>query len=185
MPRPQLSAPKATVHSHLPLQPKTCCDSAAAAEAMMISSNVDQPTFWATLSTLGAYEPLRPSGARSSTMPGTRASAPISAARPRSAFPATAPTTIASKAVRSESAGTSSAPITITRSETERFPQSSVESRPLSTRRRSGTGSMPQLGVLSLTLLPSPALPGSGSAGVISAARTAPRCSERSERRRQ
>ena len=117
---------------------------------MMISSKVDQPTFCATLSTVGAYEPRRPSGARSSTIPGTRASAPISAATASSTLPITAPVTIASMASRSESAGTSSAPITITSSETDRFPQSSAESSPVSTRRRSGTGVMPQLGVRSV-----------------------------------
>ena len=95
---------------------------------MMISSNVDQPTFCATLSPVGRYEPRRPSGARSSTIPGTRASAPMSAATPSSTFPATAPTRIARSASRSDSAGTSSAPMTITSSDTDRLPQSSVES---------------------------------------------------------
>ena len=72
-------------------------ESAAAAVEMMISSKVDQPRFCATFSTVGAYEPRRPSGARSSTIPGTRASAPIAPARPSSTLPATAPITIASE----------------------------------------------------------------------------------------
>ena len=106
------------------------------------------------LRTVGAYEPRFPSGARSSTIPGTRPSAPISAAAARSALPAIAPTTIASSASRSESAGTSRAPITITSSETERFPQSRSESRKPRTRSLSGTGSMPHGGVSEL--IPAP-----------------------------
>ena len=141
--------PKTSVQSHVPRQWKMCCEAAAAAVAMMISSNVDQPTFWATLSAVGSHEPRRPSGARRTTIPGTRASAPIAAATPSRRFPATAPTRIARSASRSDSAGTSSAPITITRSETERFPQSSSESKKLSTCSRSGTGSIPQAGALS------------------------------------
>src|SRR5579871_658250 len=116
---------------------------------MMISSNVDQPTFCATLNAVGSHEPRCPSGARRTTIPGTRASAPIAADSPSKTFPATAPTRIASSAAGSESAGTSRAPITITRSETERFPQSSSESSAPSTCSRSGTGLIPQLGVRS------------------------------------
>ena len=116
---------------------------------MMISSNVDQPTFCATLNAVGSHEPRCPSGARSTTIPGTRASAPIAAAIPSRTLPATAPTRIASIAVGSDSAGTSSAPITITSSETDRFPQSSSESSVPRTRSRSGTGLIPQLGVRS------------------------------------
>ncbi len=92
---------------------------------MMISSKVDQPRFWATFSTVGAYDPRRPSGARSSTIPGTRPSAPIIAASPRRMLPATAPITIATSACSSESIGTSPAAATITSRLTERLPQSS------------------------------------------------------------
>src|SRR5256886_10254520 len=70
-------------------------------------------------------------------------------ASPSSRFPATAPTTIAIRASRNESAGTSTAPSTITSRLTERFPQRSIVSRSPSTCRRSGTGSIPQLGVFS------------------------------------
>ena len=71
---------------------------------MMISSKIDQPTHCAALSAVGTYEPRRPSGARSSTIAGTRASAPISPATPSIAFPIRLPTTIASTASGSESA---------------------------------------------------------------------------------
>ena len=109
------------------------------------------------LSAVGAYEPRCPSGARRTTIAGTRASAPIRPASPSIRLPATAATRIASSASRSESAGTSSVPATITSSETERLNQSRKVSTPPSTRRRSGTGSIPQAGVFSLTQLPSPA----------------------------
>ena len=80
-----------------------------------------------------------------STIPGTRASVPIAPAVPSMAFPMTQPSTIASSASGSDSAGTSAAPATTTRSDTPRFPQRSPVSSVPSTRRRSGTGSMPQL----------------------------------------
>ena len=54
---------------------------------MMISSNVDQPTFCATLNAVGSHEPRCPSGARRTTIPGTRASAPIAAAIPSRTLP--------------------------------------------------------------------------------------------------
>src|SRR5262245_24426237 len=78
-------------------------------------------------------------------MVGTRASAPISAAIASIPFPITAPTRVAASAVlngRSKYAGR-----TRTRSEMPRFVQSRVVSSVPSTRRRSGTGSIPQLGV--------------------------------------
>ena len=80
-----------------------------------------------------------------SAIPGTRASAPIAPATPSIVFPITQPMTIASTACGKESAGTSAAPATITSSETPRFPQSSPVSSVPRTRRRSGTGSIPQL----------------------------------------
>ena len=116
---------------------------------MMISSKVDQPRFWATFSTVGAYEPRRPRGARSSTIPGTRASAPIAPASPSNRFPATAPIRIASSACLNDSIGTSPAAATITSRLTERLPQSSVVSKSPSTCSRLGTGVIPQLGVRS------------------------------------
>ena len=54
---------------------------------MTITSKIVQPRFCRTLSPVGRYEPARPSGARSSTIAGTRASAPIAAAQPSSALP--------------------------------------------------------------------------------------------------
>src|SRR5262249_11756571 len=143
------TAPNAIAHAQRAEKPKTLSDSFAAAIEMMISSNVDQPRFCATLRTVGAYEPRRPSGARRSTMPGTRPSLPIRPARPSRRFPATAPTRIARSAVFRERAGTRKAPSTITRRLMERLPQRSIVSSSPSTRRRSGTGSMPQFGVCS------------------------------------
>ena len=49
---------------------------------MMISSNVAQPRHWTAFRAVGTYEPRRPSGARSRTIDGTRASAPIRPGRP-------------------------------------------------------------------------------------------------------
>ena len=105
-------------------------------------------------SPVGRYEPRRPSGARSSTIVGTRASAPISPPSPSNTLPTTAAATIAAIATGSESASppcdagrTRKAPATITSSDTERFAQSRKPSNVPSTRRRSGTGSMPQFGV--------------------------------------
>ena len=73
---------------------------------MISSSKIAQPTHCAAFSTVGAHEPRRPSGARISTIAGTRASAPISPATPSIAFPIRLPTRIARKASGSESAGT-------------------------------------------------------------------------------
>jgi hypothetical protein len=114
---------------------------------MMISSKTDQPRHCRTLSAVGRSEPRRPSGARSTTIAGTRASAPIIPATPSIALPTMPATRIAAKAPPSESVGTRNAPATITSSETERLPQSRNVSRNPSTRKRSGTGSIPQLGV--------------------------------------
>ena len=80
-----------------------------------------------------------------SAIPGTRASAPIIPATASIAFPIRQPTTIATSAEGRDSAGTRIAPATMTRSETPRFPHRRPVSSPLSTRRRGGTGSMPQL----------------------------------------
>jgi hypothetical protein len=82
-----------------------------------------------------------------STIAGTRASAPIAPAAASIRFPISAPTTIATTASGSDSAGTRNAPATRTSKLTPRFPQSSAVSSPPSTRRRSGTGSIPQFGV--------------------------------------
>jgi hypothetical protein len=76
-------------------------------------------------------------------MPGTRASAPISPAEASIALPTIPPRRIASSASRRESAGTSSAPTTITSSETPSEPQSRAWSTKPNTRRRTGTGSTP------------------------------------------
>ena len=87
------------------------------------------------LSAVGRYEPRRPSGARSSTIVGTRASAPIRPPSPSRTLPTTAAATIAPSATGSDSASpnwsagrTRNAPATITSSETERFDQSSSPS---------------------------------------------------------
>src|SRR5919198_5649253 len=148
-----------------PPKPNSCSESALAPVAMMISSNTAQPRHWSTFSPVGRYEPLRPSGARNSTIVGTRASAPISPPTPSRTLPTTAAATIAASACGSESASpnsdagsTRNAPATITSSETDRFAHKRKPSNAPSTRRRSGTGSMPQDGVsVSLTYLPSPA----------------------------
>ena len=113
---------------------------------MMISSYTDQPRHWTTLSAVARYEPRCPSGARISTIDGTRASVPTAAAAPSMMQPATDATTIASSACFSDSPGTSSAPATITSRLTARFPQSSSVSPSPSTRSRSGTGSIPHCG---------------------------------------
>ena len=105
----------------------------------------DQPTPWSTLIPVGRYEPRWPSGARMSTIPGTRASAPIAPATASMRLQIRQPTRIATSASGSDRAGTRAAPATMTRSETPRFPQRRPVSRPLRTRRRSGTGSIPQL----------------------------------------
>src|SRR4051812_5712444 len=101
----------------------------------------------------------------------------MNAATPSIAFPKRAPTTVARSACLSESP--KYAAETSTSSEMPRFVQRRNESTAPSTRSLSGTGSMPHDGVSS-TSLPSPVLTGSGSTGVISAARAAPRCAEAS-----
>ena len=138
--------PKKIVQAAFASKPKSSSESALAAAAMMISSNVAQPRHWTAFRAVGMYEPRRPSGARSRTIDGTRASAPISPAVPTIAFPIRPPTRIARSASRSVRAGTRSAPMTRTSSETPRFPQSASWSKRPSVRRRSGTGSMPQRG---------------------------------------
>ena len=70
-------------------------------------------------------------------------------AAPSIRLPITLPRTIASRASGKDRAGTRNAAATSTSSDTPRFDQSSVVSSKPSTRRRSGTGSMPQLGVRS------------------------------------
>ncbi len=73
---------------------------------MISSSKIDQPMHWAALRMVGPHEPRCPSGARISTIAGTRASAPISAASPSIALPIRLPSRMARNASRSESAGT-------------------------------------------------------------------------------
>ena len=125
------------------------CTSACAAVAMTSTSKIVQPRFCRTLSPVGRYEPARPSGARSSTIAGTPASAPIPAAQPSSALPKIPPTRIASSASGSERAGTRNAPATRTSRLRPRLLHSIPFSRPPSVRSRSGTGVMPQAGALS------------------------------------
>ena len=72
---------------------------------MISSSKVAQPTHWMMFRPVARYEPRRPSGARSSTIAGTRASLPISAAAPSITLPSAAPTTIASSVSGSEQRG--------------------------------------------------------------------------------
>ena len=54
---------------------------------MISSSKIAQPMHWAAFRAVGSHEPRCPSGARISTIAGTRASAPIIPARPSIAFP--------------------------------------------------------------------------------------------------
>jgi hypothetical protein len=72
--------------------------SSPAAVAITISSKIAQPRHCAMLSTVATYEPRWPSGARWSTIVGTRASAPISAASASIEFPINAPTSVAPSA---------------------------------------------------------------------------------------
>jgi hypothetical protein len=112
-----------------------------AAVAITISSKIAQPMHWATFNTVAAYEPRRPSGARWSTIDGTRASAPMSAASASIELPISPPTRVAASASfseRSKYAGR-----TRTSSEMPRLSQRSVVSKKPSTRSRSGTGSIP------------------------------------------
>src|SRR5436190_4191195 len=137
--------PKRSFQNQTASKPKSLSHSRPAAVAITTSSKTAQPRHCRMFSPVARYEPRRPSGARCSTMVGTRASAPISPATASIAFPITAPTSVAASAVfsgRSKYAGRTS-----TSSETPRFVQSSVVSSVPSTRRRSGTGSIPQLGV--------------------------------------
>src|SRR3954452_10972859 len=139
------TTPKTSFQSQIASKPNSLSHSSPAAVAITISSNTAQPRHWTMFNAVGRYEPRRPSGARISTIVGTRASAPISAATASIALPMTAPTSVAASAVpsgRSKYAGRTS-----TSSEMPRFVQSSVVSSVPSTRRRSGTGSIPQLGV--------------------------------------
>ena len=71
--------------------PKSSSESAPAAAAMMISSNVAQPRHCSDVQHRSrAYEPRWPSGARMSTIDGTRASAPIMPATPSMRLPISA-----------------------------------------------------------------------------------------------
>ena len=144
--RPITSAapPNTIVQAQRASKPRSSSESAAAAVAITSSSKTVQPRHWTTLIAVGRYEPRSPSGARISTIAGTRACAPIAPATASIRFPTRQPTRTATSAVGSESAGTSTAPATITRSETPRFPQRSPMSTPPSTWSRSGTGSIPQ-----------------------------------------
>ena len=98
--------PKRSVQSHCARKPKSSSESAATAVAMISSSKIAQPTHCAAFRTVGPQEPRLPSGARISTIAGTRASAPIIAATPSIALPMRPPRTIARNASGSESAGT-------------------------------------------------------------------------------
>jgi hypothetical protein len=140
---------------------------AAAAVAITSSSKTVQPRHWTTLIAVGRYEPRSPSGARISTIAGTRACAPIAPATASIRFPTRQPTRIATSAVGSESAGTSTAPATITSSETPRFPHRRPMSTPPSTRSLSGTGSIPQDVSRSVTS-------GEGTAGLTGVASASP-----------
>ena len=117
---------------------------------MISSSKIAQPMHCAAFRTVGPQEPRCPSGALISTIAGTRASAPISAATPSMALPTSPPRTIARNASGSESAGTRYVPATSTSSETPRLPQRRPWSTRPSTRSRGGTGSIPQAGVSSI-----------------------------------
>ena len=94
--------PKTSFHSQAAWNPNTLSESAAAAVAITISSKIAQPRHWSTFSPVARYEPRRPSGARCSTIVGTPASAPISAATRASALPTSPPTSVAASACRSE-----------------------------------------------------------------------------------
>src|SRR6185503_19713320 len=122
--------------AHHASKPRSSSESAAAAVAITSSSKTVQPRHWTTLIAVGRYEPRSPSGARISTIAGTRACAPIAPATASIRFPTRQPTRIATSAVGSESAGTSTAPATITSSETPRFPHRRPMSTPPSTRSR-------------------------------------------------
>src|SRR4051812_37383227 len=141
------AAPKTSFQSHTASNPNSLSQSRPAAVAITISSKIDQPRHWITFRPVATYEPCRPSGARWSTIDGTRPSAPISAAIASIELPIRPPTSVARSASfsdRSKYAGRTS-----TSSDTPRLSQSSVVSPSPSTRSRSGTGSMPQLGALS------------------------------------
>ena len=105
---------------------------------MTSSSNTVQPMHCMRFTVVGTYEPRVPSGARSITIAGTRAWAPIAPAVASMRLPITQPIAIARSASGSESAGTSTAPATTTRSETPRFPHRSPVSSVESTRSLSG-----------------------------------------------
>src|SRR5437763_241508 len=139
------TAPNTSFQSHTAWKPNSLSHSRPAAVAITISSKIAQPRHWRMFRPVARYEPRRPSGARCSTIVGTRASAPMSPATASIPFPIRPPTSVAASAVRngkSKYAGRTS-----TSSEMPRFVQSSVVSSDPSTRRRSGTGSIPQLGV--------------------------------------
>ncbi len=138
------AAPNRSVQAHCASKPRSSSESAAAAVAITSSSKTVQPRHWTTLIAVGRYEPRSPSGARISTIAGTRACAPIAPATASIRLPTRQPTRTATSAIGSDSAGTSTAPATITSSETPRFPQRSPMSSPPSTRSRCGTGSIPQ-----------------------------------------
>ena len=111
------AAPKTSVHSHWAPKPSSSSESAAAAVAITSSSKIVQPRHWTTLIAVGRNEPRVPSGARISVIAGTRACAPIRPATASIRLPTRQPTTIATSAEGSESAGTRIAPATMTSSE--------------------------------------------------------------------
>src|SRR6266511_773465 len=127
-------------------KPNRRLDATLATCPMAQNSTAVHPTSWSRLRAEGRNEPRSPRTGRNNTIDGTLSRSP---ARPTSASgrqPITDPTTIARRAVRSPSAGTRRAPVTITSSPTDRSPHRTVRSRPDNRRRSAGTGRMPQEG---------------------------------------
>ena len=78
---------------------------ACAANEMIHTSYVAHPMHWSRLSTVGAYEPVRPSRPRSSTMVGAPVIAPARATAASSRQPSTVPATIATTVARNDCPG--------------------------------------------------------------------------------
>src|SRR5436309_8021855 len=113
---------------------------------MAQNSTAVHPTSWSRLRADGRNEPRSPRTGRNSHMDGTPSRSP---ARPTSAsgrHPMADPTTIARSAFGNPSAGTRSAPVTITSNPTERSPHRTARSPPDRRRRSGGTGRIPQDG---------------------------------------
>ena len=130
----------------------------------MISSKIAQPRHWRTLSPVARYEPRCPSGARWSTIVGTRASAPISAATPSIAFPISPPSERREQRLLQRQAEVRG------RDEDEnRDPEVRPEQNVSRARARGGARGQARLPRRRLQFSPFAGIPGSGSAGVISA----------------